>query len=125
MSQVGEPWDCGGGWRDFVHTDPRSALMLLARAARRGSWPVVPWYAALGVRNDKGVWNEASTSLAARVLQRMPLEDMSCIALQQAKWLEGPFDILPKTASASCMYSMCQYLHNPLFDVQLKQKNKY
>src|SRR3546814_6524700 len=36
MSQVGEPWDCGGGWRDFVHTDPRSALMLLARAARRG-----------------------------------------------------------------------------------------
>src|SRR3546814_16093788 len=54
MSQVGEPWDCGGGWRDFVHTDPRRALMLLARAARRGSWPVAPWYAALGVRNDKG-----------------------------------------------------------------------
>src|SRR3546814_20905128 len=88
MSQVGEPWDCGGGWRDFVHTDPRSALMLLARAARRGSWPVAPWYAALGVRNDKGVWNEAGTSLAARVLQRMPLEDMSRIALQAAQRTE-------------------------------------
>src|SRR3546814_1630353 len=96
MSQVGEPWDCGGGWRDFVHTDPRSALMLLARAARRGSWPVAPWYAALGVRNDKGVWNEAGTSLAARVLQRMPLEDMSRIALQAAQWLAATFDLLPQ-----------------------------
>src|SRR3546814_9069687 len=80
----------------FFHTDPRSALILLARSARRGSWPVPPWYAALCFRNDKGVWNEAGTSLAARVLQRMPLEDMSRIALQAAQWLEANFDILPQ-----------------------------
>src|SRR3546814_14000315 len=44
------------------------------------------------------VWNEAGTSLAARVLQRMPLEDMSRIALQAAQWLEATFDILPQPA---------------------------
>src|SRR3546814_11442566 len=95
MSLVGEPWDCGGGWRDFVHTDPRRALMLLARAARRGSRPFAPWSDALGVRNNNGVWNEAGTPSAARLLRCSTLEHMSPISYPYPKLLDATFSNTP------------------------------
>ena len=85
------PCECGGGWRQFVEYDIRSAVGFLKGAAANNSWSVPPWYTLLGVmeRNDKDNIVKDLKPEVASLLTDMPIHCLAQLALQSARWLES------------------------------------
>ena len=96
-TQTGNPWDCGGGWHVFVESEPKLALKLLEGAAEHGAWPISPWYAALSRFEQAGNIPKRLEREIAGTLMGMPLEALTKLALQAARWLENARPRLGKT----------------------------
>ena len=93
-TQVGEgffPWECGGGWHQFVENDIQSAVRLLKDAAAKDSWSVPPWYTVLGFmeRNNSDTTVKELKREIANLLTNMPVHHLVELALQAARWLES------------------------------------
>ena len=93
-SQSGEgilPWDCGGGWYQFVENNINSAVELLKNAAAKDSWSVPPWYTFLGIMEQKNS-DPAVIKLKPKIadlLADMPVRHLVELAIQAARWLES------------------------------------
>ena len=90
-TQIGEPWECGGGWRRFVENDFKASVKLLKNAAGRKVWPVAPWFTVLGSfgSNEEGNIVSGTEHELAVLLIKMPTEIAAKLDLQTARWLEG------------------------------------
>ena len=93
-TQSGEdilPWECSGGWHQFVENEIKTAVGLLKEAASYKIWPVSPWYTVLGAmeRNNKDDIVKVLKPEVASLMTDMPIYDLAQLALQAARWLES------------------------------------
>ena len=100
-TQVGEgffPWECGGGWHQFVENNIQAAVTLLKNAAAKDSWSVPPWYTVLGFmeRNNSDTSVKELNSEIANLLTDMPVHHLVQLALQAARWLESAWQQINK-----------------------------
>ena len=85
------PWDCGGGWGEFVEKDSVAAVRLLKGAAEQRVWPIPPWYMVLSERNQKkkGKQTDEGKKEIAKLLNGMPSQALTALADCAARWLQN------------------------------------
>ena len=85
------PWDCGGGWGEFVEKDFVAAVRLLKGAGEQGVWPIPPWYMALSERNQKNKKKQTDEEKkeVANLVIGMPSQTLAVLADCSARWLQN------------------------------------
>ncbi len=82
-------WDCDGGWLEFCELNSDMALGLLKQIAKRGSWPIAPWYDAIS-RFRQGVkdLDERHHQNVASLIVEMPTSTLARVSTVAAQWFE-------------------------------------
>ena len=91
------PWECNGGWSEFVANNTQTAVELLKGAVNNNVWISHVWYPVLHTcRTNEDVPSNLNQEIA-NLLIDMPTPPLDVLVLEAARWLEFFWRQLKKT----------------------------